>query len=65
MVKMVIPGRSEVHIELPDRSKVNVCPELMRELRALLGRNAVDTSCKPATIAPKNNGKKQYLKRVK
>lgn len=65
MVKMVIPERAEVHIELPDRSKVNVCPELMRELRALLGRHAVDTSCKPATIAPKKNDKKQYLKRVK
>jgi DNA polymerase-3 subunit alpha len=60
-----IPEKSEVHIELPDSLRVNVCPELFRELRALLGRNAVDTTCKPAMIAPKNNGKKQFLKRVK
>ncbi len=64
-IRMSIPEKSEINIELPDRSRVNVCPDLLRELRALLGRNAVDTACKPATLAQKNNGKNQYLKRVK
>jgi len=64
-IKMVIPEKSQVVLELPDRLKVNVCPELLRELKALLGRTAVDTACRPAMLAQKNNGKKQYLKRVK
>ncbi|MBU1172436.1 MAG: DNA polymerase III subunit alpha [Proteobacteria bacterium] len=64
-VRMVIPGKTETVIELPDKSRVNVCTELLRELKALLGRRAVNTVCKPAAIAPKKNGHKQYLKRVK
>ncbi|GAB6096786.1 DNA polymerase III subunit alpha [Desulfatiferula olefinivorans] len=63
--RLTLPEKSETVIELSDAFKVNVGPDLLRELRALLGRKAVDTVCKPATVAPKNNGRKPFLKRVK
>lgn len=63
-VLLTIPEKSRTIIELPDKSRVNVCPDLLRELKALLGRKAVDSVCKPATVAPRNNGRKHYPKRV-
>ena len=41
------PARAEVTVALPEALKIQPDPALVREVEALLGRNALETACKP------------------
>ncbi len=62
-IRLVIPDKSATTIDLGDKTMVNIEPAILMELKGLLGHNGVETSCKPAEITPRDNGKRKFYKK--
>ncbi len=62
-IKLLIAGQSETTIELDEKTLVNIEPALILDLKSLLGHNGVETSCKPAEVKPRDNGKRKFYKK--
>jgi len=56
-VHLMIPGKTETIIELPEHLKLRVGVGLTREVKNLLGYSAIQTHCAPIPAAQNNNGR--------
>jgi DNA polymerase-3 subunit alpha len=54
-VHLLSPGKTETIIGLPDTLQLNAGRPLTREVNGLLGYNAVETVCSPATSSIRHN----------
>ncbi len=60
---MMVDGKIKVVVQLPESYRVMAGTDLRRELSGFLGKNAVNTVCKPAKVAPDTRPFAKYKKK--
>ncbi|MCF8068106.1 MAG: DNA polymerase III subunit alpha [Desulfobacterales bacterium] len=60
---LLVPGKSETILSLPENISIKAGPLLKREVKALLGYDAVETVCSIAVAAPQNTQKNGFRKK--